>query len=168
MNHRIFILFALWAAPSTACLPFDPADPSESHFDSPACSGPSREFDGAWTITGTGEREDCNDSNLNAEVLEIRARGLVFSMVDERLVLDRAASSVTGSFQVVESDIRGGCAVFTTVESTPRGTVRIEWQAAIERPGEATGSFDGFGPDDCQMRGRFNARIEPVENEGGS
>lgn len=129
-----------------------------------SCTGPERSFDGTWTIRGTGERERCEDDRLDTELFDLRASELVFRTVNDGFFFDREASSVPDSFDVLMTDARSRCVEFTTVESTPRGSVRIEWVASsTPDPDEVEGEFDGDGPGPCRIRGNFRATITPID-----
>lgn len=156
-----FRLPSLAAFALAGCFPFD-FDPPKIDTHRFSCSGPERSFDGVWTIRGSGSRDECEESRLDTDLFEIRAQRLVFETVDGHFFLDREASGVSEDFDVLESEVRGRCATFTTLESTRWGPVRIEWQAAgTADPDVVQGELSGDGPGSCRLRGSFRARIEP-------
>jgi hypothetical protein len=141
------------------CWPFE-LDPDRFDVDSVTCTGVPRDFAGTWTLRGTGARQNCDDERLDTDRFDLRSSELVFRTVNDGFFFDRDASNVPDTFDILDTELRSRCVEFTTVESTNRGSVRIDWLArGTHELNQVEGRFEGQGPGSCEIAGNFRATV---------
>jgi hypothetical protein len=179
MTPRILLLFALL----TGCLE-DEGVPA-----APSCDDPytGRALEGDWTLTGSGQRRDCESRRLEGHLtlrsampiaVEATAQATTgarsgpvpssdadafvsrIERADYLLTLDDAASDEVEDKVTLQGGVNGACVSFDLTEELP-GDDRIEYHfdGFIVGSSSARGEFWGDGPEECEVEGEFELTV---------
>ncbi len=119
---------------------------------------------GAWTLTGTAERNDCDPDELNGANIKLNSTmPLTITQADTMISMD---SVTIGDSKLVlqRGSVEGDCVEFETLETSPDGTISYEFVGRfVEEPGGARvieGVLKGDGPGSCTADGSFEISID--------
>lgn len=169
---------------SCAALPGCPDDDPEDIV--PTCDDrfTGRVLEGDWTLTGSGQRSECDSRRLDGELklstampisVEAAAQSTTgpatgpepssdadafvnrIERADYLLTLSSAAADDVADAITLQGGVNGSCVSFDLTEELPGDDeVEYHFDGFIVGSNRAEGDFFGTGPGDCEIEGRFD------------
>lgn len=136
-----------------ACDPFMEEFKSEPVDDQ--CGADTGSVTGEWVITGTGQRDDCDDGMFDTSF---------FTLGPSTLRIEQTASNDLQLGEIIDNftfdgEVDRQCITFTTAEMDAAGTLVYEWSGLIVGS-DIEGNFTGSGPPGCEVQGDFEVEIK--------
>jgi hypothetical protein len=142
------ILFALslnCVAPEAGDL--TPDDPEN------ICLSEPLDFQGTWTITGSGERSGCSDNHLNTPHFKLRSGALnITATIDESETIRFELAEPIDEFEL-DGTVKCESVTFTTKERVGDSHVEHVFRAESVDDTEIALTFTAVGPNTCEGTG---------------
>jgi hypothetical protein len=126
--------------------------------------GPATVDKGTWTLSGNGDRYDCNDARFNTNDLRLTAGPLGFAQdaAGELTLAVKPSLPADVTISLSKAKVTGSCVGFTVIEDDTRpsgpGLVSYHFDGTIGADGNMNGTFSFDGPASCRGDGRFIGR----------
>jgi len=114
--------------------------------------------EGIWKLTGTGERNHCDDDDLDGKHIKLSSKPLKITQSNGGLLLSNYPAKAT-TFHFTNASVKGDCVNFKTLETGPDGSIEYQFSGRFVGNDVIEGKFEGDGPGGCDSDGTFEVSI---------